>query len=172
MWEVETALIIAVAALPPEISALRKRLDPSAVAGVPAHITVLYPFLATEKIGHGDIERLAAVIAQVSAFDYRLTHVRWFGDAVLWLAPDPDEPFRRLTRLIAAAFGTPPYEGAYDEVTPHMTVADHADAAVRKEAADIVATYLPVWERADEVRMLQKPGETWCEVHRFPLGRG
>jgi len=93
MLPMETALVIAVDALPPEIASLRRHLDPSAAAGVPDHITVLYPFLPTEQIDNGLIDRLATVIAQVPAFDYRLVDVRWFGDLVMWLAPDPMNPF-------------------------------------------------------------------------------
>lgn len=166
----ETALVIAVDALPPEIATLRRHLDPSAAAGLPDHITVLYPFVPAEQIDDGLIDRLAAVIAQVPAFDYRLVDVRWFGDLVMWLAPDPDEPFRRLTLLVEAAFGTPPYEGAYDEVTPHLTIADQAGAQAMKAAAAVAAAHLPIIERAEEVRMLQKPGEIWSEVLRLPLG--
>ena len=41
----ESALLVAVPAAEPAVAAHRSRLDTSAAVGVPAHITVLYPFL-------------------------------------------------------------------------------------------------------------------------------
>jgi 2'-5' RNA ligase len=123
----ETALVVAVKGLPPEISALRRRLDPSAEAGVPDHITVLYPFVPADHITNDVINRVAAAVAQVPACDFNLAEVRWFGEEVMWLAPDPDDPFRRLTLLVQAPFGTAPYGGVYNDVTPHLTIAHQAD---------------------------------------------
>ncbi|WP_285683584.1 hypothetical protein [Actinoplanes sp. NBRC 103695] len=46
----ETALIIPVPAAEPVLGAHRSRLDRAASWGVPAHVTVLYPFLPLSSI--------------------------------------------------------------------------------------------------------------------------
>jgi hypothetical protein len=43
----------------------------------------------------------------------------WFGEHVLWPAPEPDTPFRALTSAVWGAFPRhPPYGGAHREVLP------------------------------------------------------
>jgi hypothetical protein len=43
----ESALLVTVPAAEPAVARHRSRLDTSATVGVPAHITVLYPFAAS-----------------------------------------------------------------------------------------------------------------------------
>ena len=58
--------------------------------------------------------------------------------AVLYIAPEPDGPFRELTDALAQAFPEhPPYDGAFAEVVPHLTVAWHHDAPVDEIRADV-----------------------------------
>ena len=50
---------------------------------------------------------------------------RWFGEDVLWLAPEPDQPFRALTTALHSAFPQcPPFGGIYPDVVPHLTIGD------------------------------------------------
>src|SRR5712675_2883024 len=56
----ESALIVRVPAAEPHVSGLRARFDPAAALGVPAHVTVLYPFVPPDRI-------TAAVLARVRA---------------------------------------------------------------------------------------------------------
>jgi hypothetical protein len=58
----ETAVIVAVPKAEPVVSEHRQQLD---VAGVPAHVTVLYPFVAPEAISDTLITTLAAVVRSV-----------------------------------------------------------------------------------------------------------
>ena len=64
------------------------------------------------------------------AFDFRLARVCWFGRAVLWLAPEPVEPFVKLTGILAGQFGTAPYEDEFDEVIPHPVYAAQGWASI------------------------------------------
>ena len=111
----------------------------SRTLGVPAHVTVLYPFLPPDAIDEGALGALAAAVASVPAFDCRFERTGWFGDEVLYLQPDPAEPFRRLTAAVWAAFLLcPPYAGAHDGSAPHLTVAERV-LADRKGAPDALA---------------------------------
>jgi hypothetical protein len=41
-----SAVVVPVPEAEPRVGALRTALDPSAALGVPAHVTILYPFVA------------------------------------------------------------------------------------------------------------------------------
>ena len=92
----ESAILVPVPEAEVVVGHLRARLDPSASRGVPAHVTVLYPFVTPEQMTAALIARAAAAVASVSGFDCRFAGTGWFGDDVVWLAPDPSGPFRPL----------------------------------------------------------------------------
>ena len=75
------------------VSRHRIRLDPAAELGVPAHVTVLYPFAAPAAITAATLAGLAEAVASVSAFDCQFPVTAWFGqrDDVA-PAPRPEQP--------------------------------------------------------------------------------
>ena len=152
----------------------RDRLDRAAVRGVPAHVTVLYPFVPPLAINAAVIARLADAVVSVSAFGCEFAATAWFGDDVLWLAPRPDEPFRALTQAVTAAFpGYSPYGGVHDDVVPHLTVGDRSAGdlnELRAAEADILSR-LPVQARISRVWVMTGravPG-SWRTVAELPL---
>lgn len=169
-----SALVVRVPEAEAVVGPHRARLDRSAVAGVPAHVTVLYPFLAPEAIDAGVVERLAKLYAGLPAFGAALTAVRWFDESVVYVAPEPDEGFRALTAATCALFdGIEPYGGKHDDVVPHLTVGD-AELGGPEElraAGAAVSASLPIPVRVAEVSLLvgaRRP-DSWRTVHRFPL---
>jgi 2'-5' RNA ligase len=159
---VRTALVIAVPQAEPAVGALRSRYDDADATGIPAHITLLFPF--------GDREDgLAEVFARYEPFEFALTEVRrWPG--ALWLAPEPAEPFVELTRAIVERYPEyPPYEGAHAQVIPHLTVAHRRQAPPDVDAE--LRRYLPIAARATEVVQLEEHEPVrWRERRRFRLG--
>jgi 2'-5' RNA ligase len=114
-------LIIAVPESEASVAELRLAHDSSAALGVPAHITILFPFAAPADV---DEDALAELVAAHPAFDFQLASVEHFDDGLTYLAPVPSEPF---TALIAERWPEyPPYEGilAIDAVVPHLTVGE------------------------------------------------
>ena len=103
---------------------------------------MLFPFAEPDDITEM-LGRLHDIAAAVPAFEFRLPRTNWFGEDVLWLAPDPDDVFRTLTRRCAAAFPSyPPYGGEFSAVVPHLTIAERgpvdamcaAELAVQRES--------------------------------------
>ncbi|MGH9077451.1 MAG: 2'-5' RNA ligase family protein, partial [Acidimicrobiales bacterium] len=119
---VQSALLVPVPAAEPLVRRWRLAYDPVAPEGVPAHITLIVPWLPPDRLVEPDFARLADVLADVKAFDFCLATVGWFGRRVLWLGPEPAEPFLALTARLAARFDTPPWGDEFDEVVPHLTV--------------------------------------------------
>ena len=157
----------------------RDRLDSSARDGVPAHLTVLYPFLPTASVDGAVLASLHGLFAGFAPFDVTLDRVSWFGEEVVWLAPRDDRPFRALTGAAFAAFpGCPPYGGGYADVIPHLTIGDGGDPARMRSAAQAVRRHLPVEARVTEVTLMTGPAPgnpasppgQWRTLTTFPLG--
>lgn len=172
MTPTQTALIVAVPEVEHAVGAVRARLDRSAGWGVPAHVTVLYPFLPLEQVDDEVVAALARTVATVPRFDVTFTHIEWFADAVVWLAPRPDDGFRALTAAVWRQFpATPPYAGAHDDVVPHLTLGHDAATHELTAAAAAVAAHLPIGAAVEVVRLIAgTPGpDAWHTVHEFPL---
>jgi 2'-5' RNA ligase len=154
-------LIIAVPEAEPHVAGLRSLHDPSAALGVPAHITILFPFAPPGTV---DEDALAGLVASHAAFAFELASVEHFDDDVTYLAPAPASPFSALTRAVAARWpGYPPYEGVHAEVIPHLTV-----GMARLE----LEPPLPISCQAREVLLIEEevPGGHWRLRRRLPLG--
>lgn len=90
---------------------------------VPAHITLLAPFLPEEQLDDGTWELLERFFADVTPFGFELAEVCEFPGGVTYLAPEPATTFRRLTAGLHRVFPEfPPYGGAFDDIVPHLTV--------------------------------------------------
>jgi 2'-5' RNA ligase superfamily len=130
--------------------------------GIPAHVTLLAPCPA-------DADGIAEVLADEQAFDVEFREVRRFPGVAAYLAPEPAEPFVRLTQALWARFPDwPPYGGRFlPDITPHLTV---AWGAKLDEAEAAVAAALPLRGRAREAVLLRQLGpERWQPRARFPL---
>ena len=176
MTETESAVLVPVPEAERVVSRHRARLDGAAALGVPAHVTVLFPFVPPSAITAATLESLAAAVASVGAFDCEFPVTAWFGSDVLWLAPRPDEPFRRLTRAVTAAFpGYRPYGGTIDDVVPHLTVGDRPSggAADLRAAETEVRPLLPVAAQVGRVWLMTggAAAGSWRNVAEFRLGR-
>lgn len=121
----QTALITPVPAADPMVGQVRERFDVAAGWGVPAHITVIYPFVSPDEVSEELISDLQRIISPVSAFTCHFERTRWFGDDVVWLDPNPTQPFCDLTNTVWDAFPQhPPYAGAHPQIVPHLTIAE------------------------------------------------
>ena len=151
----------------------RERLDENAAfLGIPAHVTVLAPFAAPGKIGPPVLDSLSRLFCAVPRFRFRLVRTAWFGEQVLWLAPEDDGPFRTLTELVHGAFpACPPYGGVFDDVIPHLTVGLGQPLADLRAAEESLRPQLPIEASADAVTLMTGPvsGGRWSRVARFPL---
>jgi hypothetical protein len=170
----ETAIIVPVPAADSVVGPHRRVLDHSAAWGVPAHVTVLYPFLPPDRIRDAAIDEVRACLATVDAFECTFSKVEWFGQDVVWLAPDPDEPFRALTAAVWHQFPDhPPYRGAHADPVPHLTVGSMrlGDLAGMRRAAADVRSKLPIHALVDRVLLIAGTDapDSWRTVVEFAL---
>src|SRR5689334_20188122 len=155
----ESALVVMVPEAEVLVASFRDRHDPSAAAGMPAHITLLYPFRLPGTIDAGVRDSLRDCFADFASFSFSLVARRRFP-GVLYLAPGLDEPFRSLTQAIWKRHPeTPPYGGKRPNIVPHLTVAQIADPAtldrVASEFAGVCHDRLPIRCNASEVMLME-----------------
>jgi 2'-5' RNA ligase len=170
----ESALIVEVPEVDAVVGRWRSMLDPVSGVGIPSHVTVLYPFL--ERISDKALEGIREIAASVHAFPFTFASVaRWPN--VVYLPPTPPEPFLELTeRCVKRWPHLRPYEGDFEEVVPHLTVAHKKDGPLDDQLAatiiDDVATHLPIDSMATTVSVWVTDGGAWTAHTTFPLGIG
>jgi 2'-5' RNA ligase len=171
----ETAVVVTVPPAESVVGVHRARLDQAAGWGLPAHVTVLYPFVAPAGVDDAVLTRLAQAVSTVEPFDAVWARTAWFEQGVLWVAPEPAEPFRALTAAVVREFPDyPPFGGVYPDVVPHLTVANGAPMEEMRAAERIVIEQLPFSMRVVEVQILAGTtvAGSWRMLARLPLGRG
>jgi 2'-5' RNA ligase len=167
-----SGLIIEVPEAEPAVRHHREHLDANAPLGIPAHITVLFPFMPPETIDPSALTRLGELFADVSRFRFRLDHTDWFGDDVLWLGPQDPRPFRDLTQRVFRAYPSfPPFGGRFDDVVPHLTIGHGHPMNDLRTAEDSVQARLPIEASVTAVTLMtqQSAEGHWSETATFTL---
>lgn len=163
-------MIVTVPEAEPLVGDWRMRHTQDAPAGIPPHVTVLFPFVPSEGAGEA-VERVAELVAAEPAFDLAFRRTARFP-VVLYLDPEPAAPFLALTAAISDEWPEhPPYEGAHETVIPHLTVAESDDSALLDRIAGEVEPRLPLEKRVTEASLfVESDTGRWHEHSRFPLG--
>lgn len=167
-----SAFVVKVPSAEPLVGDLRERFDATTKLGVPAHITVLVPFMDPQHITPAVLERAQHALNEVAAFSFSLGMVARFPTTA-YLAPEPPEPFTAMTRALVEVFPDfQPYGGEHQGLIPHLTVAHgepfEADAAAaelqgRLDAGGIVEAC------CTSVVLIENSTGRWEELHVFQL---
>lgn len=167
----ESAIVVPVPEVEPLVSSLRMQYDKSASLGVPAHITLLYPFRAASG-AEKEIEKLIEFFSAIPAFQFSLTEVRRFPQTA-YLHPDVPERFTEIIRNLSQKWpDCRPYRGAFQDIIPHLTVADQVDAQVLRLVEDRLRSHIPITCMAKEAWLLcSNEHGLWSRRERFSLAR-
>lgn len=165
----QSLLLIPVPSSDSLIGPWRKKYDWVALHGVPAHITLLFPFKEPSQISGVDIEKLDGIFTKLRQFPFTLVKIGTFPN-VIFLEPNPRGPFIELTKKIVNAFPeTPPWEGKYPAVNPHQTmcsrIADEYMNALVKEITLEITNKLPINAIAREAWLMISNNGEW-EIKR------
>jgi 2'-5' RNA ligase len=155
----------------PVVGEWRQRYTLDAPAGIPAHVTILFPFVDPGRLEEVEA-RLAELIAAVPAFDVTFARTARFPE-VLYLEPEPAEPFVALTHAIEREWpDQPPYGGHFETIVPHLTVAEPEDPALLDRIAAEVEPQLPIATRVNEAALfVEDHAGHWHEHSRLPFGQ-
>lgn len=168
----QSALLAPFPAVDPLVAQWRDAYDQAAPDGIPAHITLLYPFMAPDAIDEAVDATLTACFAGVAPFTCTLGRVGWFGDTVVYLEPVYPAPFVALTAALVAAFPAyPPYEGQFDAVVPHLTLGDTGTPAELQAVAAQAEALVPHTEPIDRIWLMTgELGSPWSLHREWLLG--
>jgi 2'-5' RNA ligase len=169
----QSAIVVLVPQAETLVQLVRQRYG-LAPAQVPAHITVLAPFKPPDEISSAVVADLRRLFARFRPFRFSLSALGTFPDT-LYLVPAPGEPFIELTRAVYEQFPeTPPYEGAFDGIVPHLTLVHVSDGfpfeKMVKGTESVLRARLPVQVKATEIALLDNSCGEWCVHTMFALG--
>jgi len=136
---------------------------------MPPHVTLIGPFADSSDVDDL-LEPLGRVVADFAPFEFELQETARFP-GFLYLRPEPSGAFVAITEALAQAFpGFPPYAGEFDEIVPHVTVAQ-GDEEVLAAAERELATELPVKSRVERAWLVEDTLSGWRRHTAFPLER-
>jgi 2'-5' RNA ligase len=163
----ETALIVPVL-LPKALAAFRLETLRDSGSGIPAHVTLLYPFVPPSGLDNRLRKAVAEVVSPHPRFEYALAGpARW--SQALYASVEPEAPFRSLHADLAAAFPEYPIYGGVFDFVPHVTIAEGEAAAEPALADDSAWASLPATFTARSVELIVLEGNTWKLRWRFGL---
>jgi 2'-5' RNA ligase len=168
----DTAVLVHVPEAEAAVREWRLKHTYDAPLGIPAHVTLLFPFVPVDQLT-GEVEaRLARLVGKAEAFDVSFERTARFPD-VLYLEPRPSERFSELTEAIASEWPEhPPYEGVHETVIPHLTVAESEDQDLLERIQAEVEPKLPLHTRVTEAQLYaEDEAGLWRERNRLPLAR-
>jgi hypothetical protein len=169
---VETAVLLCVPEAEPLVGPWRQKAVPSAAKGVPAHVTLLCPFLPAPAVDAGVVAELEWFFGGIDAFWLRFDGVGEFAEqGVVYLEPS-DRELADLTQALAVRWPEcPPYARKHDELVPHLTAVHTDDAALRAQAAAALRGGLPLRAVAAQAALWECDEHgMWSETATFDFG--
>ena len=165
----DTGLILLVPEVEPAIGRWREQYDSVAPLGVPAHVTVLYPWIPAGRLTEADCDGVAEIAGATDPIELTFAAIGRFPD-VLWLDPQPSGPILALIAAVTARWPDYlPYGGQYgDPPVPHLTVADTDPDQLGAVVADIEQA-LPISSTVGELSLVVRQAEGWSFDRRFPF---
>ncbi|MEV6757081.1 2'-5' RNA ligase family protein [Streptomyces sp. NPDC051214] len=139
--------------------------------GVPAHATLLYPWLPAAKVGPSELERLQAILVRaapdVGRIHLRLAEVERGGAFVGVPVPE----LRSLATAVREAYpGQAPYGGRFGQNPPvHVTVSLDATDRTAADIAHRVTGRLPISAEVSTVHVVALSPDGWQVLAELPL---
>ncbi len=173
--ELTTVIMIVV---PHELQAiavpLLRRHAPDTLTRVPAHLTVLYPFVPYDQLDEACLQ-LQSICAGIAPFELTMAGYAEFP-GVIYMPPRNPRPIKHLFQRISPHFpDCQPYRGAYgDEITPHLTVGEFESDGEQHAAWAALPRYVPYTFRVTHLHILYGVEQItlpWLTHAVIPLGR-
>lgn len=160
------------------VRAAWRRFNPGAPFGatpdelVVAHVTIAGPFLPVDRIDQQVLGEIRRCCAGQPAFAFTLERAASFSTGVVYLEPEPADPFVDLQQWFTRRWPEAPLYGGEFPGHPHVSVA--AERHSPEQVAEVMAFVqpeLPIQAVAREVLLLSADERLWHPLHAFPLGR-
>ncbi len=162
-WRGSTALLFLV----PEAQDLFDAVGGATPGGIPAHITVLYPFVPPIKATSQTRDALTQLAAETDCFSVTITSLaQW--EITTYLDLEPEAPVRSLTyRIFDRWPNYPPYGDVDLYIQPHMAL---AQGVIPSDVEATALPYLPVEAEITHLTMMvRRWSGRWKIDSQFPL---
>ena len=168
----ETALVIEVPESENAVGELRVHYDPVCNLGMPAHITILYPFVPAPLLNADDFDVINQALSDIHRFRYVLHKVKQFPKTI-YIEPEPIDRFIDMTEALVRRFPDyPPYGGAHTSIKPHLSVStqDNKDAKLIEGALSrYFETHGPISACCYELALFGNTDGRWQKLETFAL---
>ena len=171
--EEKSAIVIPFLEVDDVVGAWRRLLDPAQVRGIPAHVTVLFPFVHPIGLSSEVLNVLEDFFLKAFTFNVAFDSTAWFEDRVVYLEPNPGQQFRTMTTQLLRAFPSCiPYGGTFADPIPHLTLGDGAPLESLLEAEAAVRESFPIETQAKEAWLMTggMGPSSWSIRQSFPFG--
>lgn len=165
----QTGLVIPVSAADALLASVKARYPGAVREGVPAHVSLLYPFVAVAELDERVTIGLGELLVEQTPMRVQFAECYRRGGFVA-LRPDPigglqdlvSEARRRWPDVV-------PYEGIYDDVEPHLTVALRCSEETAVTIEQEVTAELPISTELREAWLVAFEGQ-WTLRGQFKFG--
>jgi hypothetical protein len=167
----QTGLVVPVPAVEALLASVGARYPGTVRDGVPAHVSLLYPFVAAAELD----ERVSCAVGELFAEQapMRVEFAECYRqDGFVALRPDPIEGLKELVCMARCRWpDVVPYEGVYGDVDPHLTVAMRCSEETAVTIKQEVTAQLPISAELREAWLVAFAGQ-WRLRGRFKFGAG
>lgn len=167
----QSGLVIPVPAAGPLLASVAARYPGTVREGVPAHVSLLYPFVPADELDERVTGTLGKLLVEQVPVTVKFVECYRRGGFVA-LRPDP---IAGLTELVNAARrrwpDVKPYGGIYGDVEPHVTVAVSSSEETAATIEREVTADLPISAELREAWVVVFEGR-WTLRERFEFGAG
>lgn len=155
----QTGLVIPVPTADALLTAVGARYPGTVRAGVPAHVSLLYPFVAAAELDERVTIALGELLAEQPPMRVQFAEC-YRRDGFVALRPDPIDGLKDLVSETRRRWpDVMPYEGVYGDVEPHLTVAMRCSAQVAVTIEQEVTAELPISAELREAWLVAFEGQ-------------
>lgn len=167
--EGSTALILPVGRMSGVVAHGLKLSDWNMPGGMPAHITLLLPFLPAGEIDEACTDAISTICSETESISMSFPRIERFDPDIYYLTPEPAGPVIALIQRLCAAFPrVQPYDGEHRDIVPHLTVGRGKE--IYPELATTLEPQLPLYTEIDRAWLMEMQSSSWTPTHIFPLG--
>ena len=165
----QTGLVLLVPDLEPLVGRWRERYDPVTAYGMPAHVTIVYPWKSAAAVTRSDRTALSELAQSQPPVELSFAGFGRFDETV-WLDPQPAGPILTLIEAVVARWPDyPPYGGQFAVVVPHLTVSDRRDPDSVEHVVEDVQPKLPRTTTVPELTLMRCASGRWLVDSRYPF---
>jgi 2'-5' RNA ligase len=165
----QTGLVIPVPTADALLAAVGAQYPGTVREGVPAHVTLLYPFVAAAELDERVSSAVGALLAEQAPMPVRFAEC-YRREGFVALRPDPIDGLTELTSKAHRRWpDVVPYGGVYRDVEPHLTVAMRCSEETAVTIEQEVTAQLPISAELCEAWLLVFEGQ-WMLQGRFEFG--